>query len=113
MTSLSAKARHDMTAWVREMLGPEKALVWWRTINPMLGSLSPAEMVMMGREQKLYDFIYDSYHCGGNLPPPASPEPERIAAANAGFLAEMAAENQRLQAALEALSLPAQTESKP
>jgi hypothetical protein len=34
---------------------------------------------------------------------------ERIAAANADFLAEMAAENQRLQAALEALSLPAQT----
>jgi uncharacterized protein (DUF2384 family) len=44
----------------------EKARVWFATSNPLLGEISPNEMMMLGRHQKLIDFINNSLE--GNRP---------------------------------------------
>lgn len=36
---------------------PSKAIRWWETDNPLLGGISPREMVDMGREDKLLKFV--------------------------------------------------------
>ena len=35
----------------------EKANLWIRTPNPLLGGISPDQMVKAGRAKKLYEFI--------------------------------------------------------
>lgn len=37
-----------------------KTLAWFVTKNPMLGNVSPAQLVLMGREHILRQFIRDS-----------------------------------------------------
>ena len=36
---------------------PWKALVWWQAPNPLLGGISPVDMLKIGREEKLLKFI--------------------------------------------------------
>ena len=35
----------------------EKTALWFRTINPMLGNISPRDMIRLGRYKKLQKFI--------------------------------------------------------
>jgi hypothetical protein len=44
----------------------EKARIWFATSNPLLGDLSPNEMIMLGRIKKLDEFIQNSL--AGNRP---------------------------------------------
>lgn len=38
----------------------EKTALWFRTINPMLGNISPRDMIRLGRYKKLQKFIYSA-----------------------------------------------------
>lgn len=44
----------------------EKSALWMETKNPLLGNVSPIDMMVMGRHQKLMDFINNSLE--GNRP---------------------------------------------
>ena len=44
----------------------EKTALWFRLENPMLGNISPKDMIRFGRYKKLRKFILDSID--GNLP---------------------------------------------
>lgn len=44
----------------------EKTLLWFDTKNPLLGNISPLEMVRNGRLKKLRNFILDQLE--GNTP---------------------------------------------
>ena len=44
----------------------EKTALWFRMENPMLGNISPKDMIRFGRYKKLRKFILDSID--GNLP---------------------------------------------
>lgn len=44
----------------------EKTALWFRLENPMLGNISPRDMIRFGRYKKLRKFIMDSLE--GNLP---------------------------------------------
>jgi hypothetical protein len=44
----------------------KKTLIWFYTANPMLGGISPAEMIMLGREEKLIKAIKSAME--GNRP---------------------------------------------
>jgi hypothetical protein len=44
----------------------EKARLWYTTPNPLLGEISPNQMIAIGREEKLNDFIDSSLE--GNRP---------------------------------------------
>lgn len=46
----------NLNQWVRDQLGPSKALRWWHTPNPLLGQVEPAYMLTHNRE-KLYAFL--------------------------------------------------------
>ena len=35
----------------------KKTALWFRTLNPMLGNISPRDMIRLGRYQKLQKFI--------------------------------------------------------
>lgn len=37
-----------------------KTVNWMRTRNPMLGNVSPNEMIHMGREEKLHEFVMEA-----------------------------------------------------
>jgi hypothetical protein len=39
---------------------PEKTALWFRTINPLLGNVSPRDMLRFGRYKKLMQFIIDA-----------------------------------------------------
>lgn len=45
---------------------PHKIKLWWLTKNPGLGNVSPVDMLLVGREKKLYEFIKSSLE--GNRP---------------------------------------------
>jgi len=45
---------------VEEVLGKEKARLWWTTRNPMFGDITPAIMVAAGRYEKVRKFIEDA-----------------------------------------------------
>ncbi len=44
-----------------------KTVNWMRTRNPLLGDVSPNEMIQMGREDKLHTFVSDA-HAFNELP---------------------------------------------
>lgn len=39
---------------------PDKALMWFRTRNPLLGDLSPKDMIRLGRHERLRTFIVNA-----------------------------------------------------
>ncbi len=39
---------------------PIKTALWFKTVNPMLGGISPRDMIRFGRYQKLLKFILDA-----------------------------------------------------
>jgi hypothetical protein len=43
-----------------------KTAIWFKTVNPLLGGLSPKEMIAFGRAAKLRDIVDDAI--AGNLP---------------------------------------------
>lgn len=73
MAEVAPEQRKEMAEMVREILGPEKAVLWWTTPNPMLGNIAPAWLSSSGTEDKLYRFIKDAYEADQFMPP-ASPE---------------------------------------
>ena len=38
----------------------QKTALWFKTINPMLGNISPRDMLRLGRYKKLQKFIYSA-----------------------------------------------------
>lgn len=48
---------------VIEILGEEKAKIWWATKNPCFGGLIPIRLVQFGRGHKVYEFIEDAIDC--------------------------------------------------
>ena len=38
----------------------QKAMLWFQTSNPLLGDMSPMEMIHLGRFKKLLNFIQNS-----------------------------------------------------
>jgi hypothetical protein len=38
----------------------EKVDLWFRTSNPLLGNVSPNQMIALDREDRLRDFIYEA-----------------------------------------------------
>lgn len=52
----------EIRALLREFFGndPKKIELWLDTKNPLLGGLSPMEMVHVGREEKLLEFVKTS-----------------------------------------------------
>lgn len=50
----------QMVQWVTEILGPEKAKIWWTVPNPLLANVSPQEFLNVYQERKLYNFIQDA-----------------------------------------------------
>ncbi len=73
MNELSASDRAFLARSVCEFFDWDMAKVdaWWKTPNPMLGGVSPVVMTMMGREQKLYEFVTTAIEEG--QPPPSAP----------------------------------------
>lgn len=45
---------------VIEILGEEKAKIWWTQRNPHLGNMIPIEMLAFGIAHKLFAFIEDA-----------------------------------------------------
>jgi len=53
-----AYLRETLFNEVKEFFGDEvKAKLWFETKNPLLGEISPNEMMELGRYQKLSEFI--------------------------------------------------------
>jgi hypothetical protein len=48
-----------MVPLVEEILGKEKAAIWWGVSNPMFGGVTPTFMVASGRGDKVWKFIID------------------------------------------------------
>ncbi len=39
---------------------PQKTILWFKTVNPLLGYAAPREMIRVGRFKKLHKFILDA-----------------------------------------------------
>ena len=62
---ITAEQTLEMTAIIKEILGPRKASLWWRTRNPLLGNFIPQDMLAAGRARKLYDFVKEAQAANG------------------------------------------------
>lgn len=60
--------KHETFQLVLEFFGNDKkkAYNWFQTINSSLGCVRPVDMIKLGREKKLVDFIESSL--AGNKP---------------------------------------------
>ena len=58
----------DLVALLMRHFNDNEGLVarWMRSRNPLLGDVSPREMLQMGRERKLMDFVRSSLE--GEMP---------------------------------------------
>lgn len=58
-TALTKQERADMQAMVVQLLGKEKAGVWWITLNPMMGDVAPIVLSVMSppTQRRLYKYI--------------------------------------------------------
>lgn len=65
---MEIEKRAELELYVRTLLGPTKAGLWWRTANPMLGNISPDQMCQMGRAEKIYKFIAAAREANGDEP---------------------------------------------
>jgi len=54
--------REEITKYLLEYFKQDKQKVhaWLMTKNPLLGNVAPIEMIMLGREKKLLEFIKDA-----------------------------------------------------
>lgn len=61
-------ANYDACVLINEFFkgNKDKALTWWNTSNPLLGDITPVDMVKMGRSLKLLKIIKELI--AGNLP---------------------------------------------
>lgn len=80
MSAVTPEQRVEMVGMVKEILGPEKALLWWKTPNPMFGGISPMWLCAGPGERKVRAFILDAYE-------------DHKAAENAGRFAASAGES--------------------
>lgn len=44
---------------------PERTALWFRTPNPMLGDVSPRDMIRLGRYKRLLKFVLDAQSANG------------------------------------------------
>ena len=56
---MSLKVHSEMTNLVLDFFkgDQKKTVLWFKTQNPLLGNISPNEMIARGREKKLLKFI--------------------------------------------------------
>jgi len=50
---------------VERILGYTKGVLWFETPNPLLGGITPLDMIKMGRHEKLFKFIDNQIAEGG------------------------------------------------
>jgi len=50
---------------VERVLGYAKGILWFETPNPLLGGISPLDMIKIGRHEKLFKFIDNQIAEGG------------------------------------------------
>lgn len=65
---MNTEERKSLELYVCQLLGGEKAALWWTTNNPMLGNISPDDMIRFGRGDNLYRFIAAARECNGDVP---------------------------------------------
>lgn len=53
-TKLRTVIYHKVSKYFND---PSKTHLWFETSNPMLGDVSPREMLQLGRDEKLFKFI--------------------------------------------------------
>jgi hypothetical protein len=46
-----------LTNFVFEFLGAAKASQWWNAPNPMLGNITPNDMIRLGKRTRLFDWL--------------------------------------------------------
>jgi hypothetical protein len=61
MSAVTAEQRVEMVGMVKEILGPEKSLLWWTTPNPMFGMIAPMWLCAGPSEHRVRAFIMDAY----------------------------------------------------
>ena len=67
-TKVPRKVEKRMTEWANLLNlvaghfkgDPIKTALWFTTRNPLLGSMSPRDMIRLGRYKKLFNFIFNS-----------------------------------------------------
>jgi hypothetical protein len=52
-----------------------KTALWFKTKNPMLGGISPRDMIRFGRYEKLQDFVFDALDDNHAAEPPVNEAP--------------------------------------
>jgi hypothetical protein len=55
--------------YVMDFLGPEKAALWWDAPNPLLGNVSPNDMVRLGKQDRLFQWIEQQMITNGGRGP--------------------------------------------
>ena len=64
--SITIEERADLEQYVRDLLGADKAGLWWRSANPMFGGLAPDYLMQMGRSEAVYKFIAAAREANGD-----------------------------------------------
>ena len=64
MTGPATRVRDIADAWQMVLdffdADEEKAELWFRSPNRLLGNIKPVDMILMGRSAKLLNWIYDN-----------------------------------------------------
>ena len=63
---MNIEERASCEQYVRDLLGSEKAGLWWTTPNPMFGGLTPDSLMRRGRSEKVYKFIAAAREANGD-----------------------------------------------
>jgi len=78
---ISVKERLDQIANICQLVAehfgePHKAALWFQTVNPFLGNISPRDMIRYGRYKRLMQFIIDARRRSG-VSSESAAEPEK------------------------------------
>ena len=65
MTIFTAESNHELFSQIETIFdiitkhfnSTAKAILWMTTNNPMMGSFSPLDLILLGRGQRILDFI--------------------------------------------------------
>lgn len=68
---MNIETRAALELYVRNLLGSQKAGLWWRSANPMFGGISPDQLCQVGRSEAVYKFIAAAREANGDEPMPS------------------------------------------
>lgn len=64
---LTPEEAQEMIAIIKATIGARKASIWWITPIPLLADMIPAQMMVIGRARKLYQFVKQQHAENGAL----------------------------------------------